>query len=103
MLLAVNVSANDPTQPPGWLSGKKASPAKKVEQSKFELQQIMIHPDGNRVVINGQLLKAGDRITGARVAAISKHSVVLIASQKRLTLSLMNNKQVSIVPASGRK
>jgi hypothetical protein len=41
-----------------------------------------------KVVINGKILKKGDRISGYRIEKINKKTVKLRSEQKQITLSL---------------
>ena len=103
MLPSFYCLAADPTQPPGWLSGSSQKSAPAVSKKKLKLQQVLIREDSRLAVINNRLVKAGDRISGARVVEIKPGSVVVKISQKRVVLSLLNNTKMSVNRPESRK
>lgn len=75
--LALPVWAADPTLPP-----PAAAP--------LRLQAILRGQDGARAVINGQTLRVGDRVAGARVLAIGRRTVSVERQGRRFSLSLLS-------------
>lgn len=84
----IKVSANDPMRPPGVeVVTNKKSP---VKQTSFKLQQIKISEESRSAVINGQLVREGDTVSGAKVMKITSDKVVLKYRKKLRFLSLIN-------------
>ena len=82
-------AANDPMKPPQFapVTEKKAAQKK----AGFTLQQIKMSQNGASAVINGNLVKEGDTVSGARVVRITSDKVLLKYRQKLKTLSLLSN------------
>ena len=76
----------DPTRP---LFGASETVNKKVNQT-IKLQSIVNNGQDLTVVINGKLLKVGDRIEQYQLEKINNNSVVLSSPEKRLELSLFS-------------
>lgn len=76
----------DPTRP---LTGASEVVSKKAAQ-RMKLQSIVENGQDLTVVINGKLLKIGDRIEQYQLEKINKNSVVLTSPDKRLELSLFS-------------
>lgn len=87
--LALPVWAADPTLPP-----PAAAPAsvkgKAPAAAPLRLQAILRGQDGVRAVINGQTLRVGDRVAGARVLAIGRRTVSVERQGRRFSLSLLS-------------
>lgn len=88
-LLTSMVYANDPTRPPHWLQAPAQS-APAFNPDKYQLQQIIQHPQRQVAVINGQLLRVGDEIDGARLVRIDATSVQLRVRRAEYRLSLLS-------------
>ncbi len=88
-LLSVVTHANDPTRPPHWMAAPATS-APPFNPANYELQQIIQHPQRQTAVINGQLLRVGDDIDGARLVRIEATSVVLRVRRHDHRLSLLS-------------
>jgi len=92
IVLAVSASdvafAGDPMRPPQFAPAEEK---KAPTRSSFELQQITVSKQQSSAVINGQLVKEGDSVSGARVLRITSDKVVLKYRQKLKTLSLLSN------------
>lgn len=88
--LALPVWAADPTLPPPAVAPAsvqgKAAPA----AAPLRLQAILRGQDGARAVINGQTLRVGDRVAGARVLAIGRRTVSVERQGRRFSLSLLS-------------
>lgn len=80
--------ANDPTRPPGM--GGVVSTQEAPKKTSFTLQQIKVSADSRSAVINGQLVKEGDSVAGAKVMKITSDKVVLKYRKKLRFLSLIN-------------
>lgn len=94
--------ASDPTRPPAWMQ-QAPSVVPAVSQANFNLQQVLVRDDQRLAVINGELLREGQRISGAQVIEIKAAEVVLKTSQKRFVVSLLNNTRVIRETAGSRK
>jgi hypothetical protein len=57
-------------------------------QPVFKLQGIFVHTASSVAMINGKTVQTGDRISGARVAKISKDSVTLDWNGKTILLQM---------------
>ena len=80
----------DPTQPPpeARLSAPGAEATAPVHSGP-QLQSVLIGTRGREVaVIDGQLLRKGDKIDGAQLVRISKNQVVLQHGRERRVLTL---------------
>jgi MSHA biogenesis protein MshK len=85
-LCAVAQAALDPTQPPAEVftaSASASAPAAPV------LQSIVRGGRQSLAVINGQTLKVGDELDGAKLRAIYAHSVVLERQGQQQVLRLV--------------
>ena len=82
-------AASDPMKPPQFAPTIEKKAAKK--KASFTLQQIKMSQNGASAVINGNLVKEGDTVSGARVVRITSDKVVLKYRQKLKTLSLLSN------------
>lgn len=80
----------DPTRPPGW--GAPARTA--VTAIPLQLQQITHRAIGTSAVINGQLVRVGDQVDGARVVSILPDHVVVEVQKQRRKLTLSTIKDV---------
>lgn len=76
----------DPTRP--FSGGSEA--VNKIAVQRMKLQSIVENGQDLTVVINGKLLKVGDRIEQYQLEKINKNSVVLTSADKRLELSLFS-------------
>lgn len=86
---SVMVMASDPTRPPHWMQ-VPSQQAPVFNPSRYELQQVIQHPQRQRAVINGQLLRVGDDIDGARLVRIDATSVLLRVRRNEYRLSLLS-------------
>lgn len=85
---AVSAYAGDPTRPPGL--GSFESKKEPVKRTSFKLQQIKISAGSRSAVINGQIVREGDSVSGAEVLKITSDKVVLKYRKKLRFLSLIN-------------
>ncbi|HHJ13381.1 MAG TPA: hypothetical protein ENJ79_03265 [Gammaproteobacteria bacterium] len=86
LLLALSGKAlaiGDPTRP--------TDPARyfgQAGQARWVLQSILLSGQRRIAIINGERVRVGDRLRGARVMRIEPRSVVLETARRRLTLQL---------------
>ncbi|GHE99095.1 hypothetical protein [Thalassotalea profundi] len=76
----------DPTRP---LSGSSTVAYHHVK-STMQLQSIVDNGEHSTVIINGKVLKVGDRIEQYQLKQINKKNVVLSSPDKHLELSLFS-------------
>ena len=88
-------SLNDPTRPPVSVTAPSAPPGQAGQLAPVagvpEVQSILVslRPGGRRVaVINGKMLRQGDRIDGAVLESIQPTHVVLRRGSQRQILKL---------------
>ena len=81
--------AADPTQPPRQPLPAAAGPSAPAPEP-LHLQAILRSDNTASAVINGQTLRVGERIAGARVVAIGARSVSIERQGKRSTLHLLS-------------
>lgn len=87
LLVPASALALDPTQPPRALA-----PAIGITgdaQVPLRLQAIVRTPHAAQAVINGQSLRVGERVDGARVVAINPRSVLIERQGRRELLKLV--------------
>jgi MSHA biogenesis protein MshK len=82
--MSSHAKENDPTKP----FQSNYSIQKKKYRTALKLQSILHGNHQAKVVINGKILKKGDRISGYRIEKINKKTVKLRSEQKQITLSL---------------
>lgn len=75
----------DPTRP---LIGASTNSSKTVQKNELILQSIISGNEDKRVIINGKLLKEGQRINQYTLLKINDNNVMLSSSEKQLKLSL---------------
>ncbi len=93
--LAQAQSGIDPTRPPAVMTAPVMAPggyvAPRIERAQPLLQSILVsrRPGGRRVaVIDGKIVRQGERVGGATVVAIGTYEVVLRRGSKTETLKL---------------
>jgi MSHA biogenesis protein MshK len=79
------VLALDPTQPP---TGRLAADAPAEAAASLHLQAILRGPGRASAVINGNILRVGDRVGDARILAVHRHAVVIDREGKQQELHL---------------
>ncbi|WP_221800011.1 general secretion pathway protein GspB [Oceanobacter mangrovi] len=85
--------ADDPTRPPAWLGIAAPKPEMKaIPAPRMQLQQLLLGPVAV-AVINGEVVRSGDRIAGYRVRQIDATGVVLVSASGTRTLQ-MNSRDV---------
>jgi MSHA biogenesis protein MshK len=83
-LAAAPASIPDPTQPAGIPAAADAD----VEEREVELTSILVSGDRRIAVINGQLVREGERVDGIAVRRIEPHAVQLDGADGAFTLRL---------------
>lgn len=79
----------DPMAPPGFFKEVKKSKNKTVKaKTRYVLNQIMVGPNGNRAMINDQVVTSGSYVKSAKVIKVESNKVVLVQSGKRIVLVL---------------
>ncbi len=82
---------DDPTRPPEGLSVRTTTTdATGAAAPVFDLQSVLVSPGRRVAVINGQTLRPGDRIDGARITTITRNTVHLDTAQGPVTLELLD-------------
>ncbi len=76
LLISPADAAQDPTQPPGWVSGPAAP-----SRSHGELQSILVEGSNRQAVIGGEIYREGDRLGGSRIIRIQRDGVALSNGQ----------------------
>ncbi|ADN77676.1 hypothetical protein Fbal_3478 [Ferrimonas balearica DSM 9799] len=69
-------AAQDPTQPPTWLSGPAAQ-----SRPSGELQSILVEGNKRQAVIGGQIYREGDQFGASRITQIRRDGVELSNGQ----------------------
>lgn len=84
LVLPALAAENDPTRPIDYKPATRAV----GNVSGLTLQSLLIAQQRKHAVINGQRVKEGDRVSGAKVLQITAEGVVVEHSGKRRTLKL---------------
>jgi hypothetical protein len=79
--------SSDPTKPLGFVANSTAS---KVKHNELTLQTIVESGEAKRVVINGQLLKVGDKIRQYQLSEITSSYALLSSPEKDLKLLMFS-------------
>ncbi|TVS11983.1 MAG: hypothetical protein EA419_06450 [Wenzhouxiangella sp.] len=93
-------AADDPTRPPtaaeirAWL-GEAGT---ETSDTDWRLQSILTSPQRRLAIINGQRLKAGDRVDSAEVISIEPDHVVLAHRGREIILSLGHRRSSPVQP-----
>jgi hypothetical protein len=82
----VAAQQTDPTRP----FGDQATRYVGDKTPAFVLQSIMSKADNQTVVINGEIMKLGDKIKGFELISINPKGVILASSQRKMELSLFS-------------
>lgn len=88
ILLSTVVLASDPTQPEVQLVVADAAAEKTVAPSLPKLSMIRSQGSRQQALINGQWLKAGEKIGAYQVRSISASQVTLVQGDRSLVLNL---------------
>ncbi|CAM5220682.1 hypothetical protein [Alishewanella longhuensis] len=80
----------DPTRPP-TLAGAGVNAGTERAEQALMLQLIIKNADGYRAMLNGQMVKAGDRLAAYRVLNITAERVVLVSENGQIQLTINNN------------
>ncbi|WP_313089164.1 Type II secretory pathway component [Pseudomonas sp.] len=85
LMSIATAQAADPTLPP---AGRATPDASTPAAAPLRLQAILRGPLQTRAVINGQSVKAGDRLGEIRILAVQAHAVIVDNQGQRQTLRL---------------
>lgn len=83
---AASADLNDPTRPSYVLQ----SPGAQAAPTSLRVSAVFISGDRRIAVINGQRVRVGDEVAGARVSAIAKNKVTLVRGERTFDVSLLN-------------
>lgn len=98
VLAPQTVNAGDPTRPPGK---RMVAPSTSAAAAKApRLTSIVISPARRHAVIDGTVVRVGDRVGSARVVDIELQGVHLQGSGDEFTLRL-TRKRVKRAPGTG--
>jgi MSHA biogenesis protein MshK len=81
----------DPTRPPASVYHPASAAGAESEPAAPELQSVLVAPQagGRRVaVINGQMLRVGDKFNGAVLANVTDTEAVLVQGRQKQVLKL---------------
>jgi MSHA biogenesis protein MshK len=78
----------DPMRPPATPAPSPAEGAADAEKAAARLQSVLISPARRVAVIDGRVVRLGERVGDARLVAISESQVVLQRANGRETLKL---------------
>jgi MSHA biogenesis protein MshK len=73
----------DPTRPADYVDTGVES------VSALELNAVMISPNRKIAIINGQIVKIGDEVSGSKVTSIEQNYVELEGADTKMTLFLL--------------
>ncbi|EJI85696.1 MAG: hypothetical protein ACK4GU_05955 [Alishewanella aestuarii] len=90
LLLALPLQA-DPTRPPATVQAQQQG-AQSMAAPGPRLELIIETANGYQAMLNGNLVKAGDRFGHYRVQSITAERVVLVGDSGQLQLSINNKK-----------
>lgn len=91
---------SDPTRPPNR-QPVRVQKAPVTGPSDWRLTMIRISPRERVAVVNGRVVRPGDRIKGARVVAVGPEAVVLESDGRRHRVGLVGRSVKRRVAASG--
>ena len=89
----------DPLQPPGWDAPAHAAP---FDAGRWQLSSTLLAQGRRVAIINGQPVRAGDHVDGARVLAIEAGGVRLDYRGHRFTIQ-RNGAQVRLRAHGGEE
>ena len=77
-----------PAAPPSPAARRTSAASVASLQKKLRLSAIMRGPEGNAALINGDLLREGQTILGAKILSIGRHQVELESDGQRFTIRM---------------
>lgn len=89
MLLSAGAQAEtlpDPTRPPAELGASATTPGAALTEEV--LQSVILSPGRHAAIINGQLVRVGERYGEAKLVAVSEGQAILKGAQGRRVLNL---------------
>ncbi|MCF6283481.1 MAG: general secretion pathway protein GspB [Candidatus Polarisedimenticolaceae bacterium] len=91
---------DDPTRPPRAGKEQQIESAEKVAVAAtkkiWSLESVLIAQKRQIAVINGEIVKRGDRVNGARVVSIKKSGVTLYKKGKYFKLLLVSKSKTRL-------
>lgn len=92
ILLSFNsVASQDPTAPLGWQKPKQNNTTQVKRVSVPILQSIVCEDvTGCRAILNGQVVVAGEQVSGFKVSQIQPEVVTLVGGGKQWNLNLFS-------------
>lgn len=87
---AVAGEVKDPTRPPS-LTPAVAPAAAPSATRPWRLSSVLISPDRRVAVIDGNVLRLGERIDGAELVEIQSHAVKLRRGERFFTIDMSAN------------
>ncbi len=87
-VVALATELKDPTRPPGARTGNPTSTT--VALSRLQLQQVVSGGQKASALINGELVRVGDKVRGYQVVAIAPRMVTLRRAGKTYWLKMFD-------------
>lgn len=82
-------SLPDPTRPADYSEVTEVITQSPQEQINWNVRAIRTSDTGRNAIVNGKLVKVGDKIDSATILAITSNTVVLSHDSKQLVLKLI--------------
>lgn len=94
---AAAAALSDPTRPPDYGVSRVIIQQPEKRETEFNLTAIRIDEDFRSIILNGKLLKEGEKVNSAKVLEIHPSHVVLEHKNERLVVRLFEglNKKTS--------
>ena len=89
MVSSVSGDMGDPTAPIVFGTKVTAAPIKKVVAVDYKLTEILIAEDRRLAVINGEIVREGDKLLGGRVLRIYSNKVQIRKKGKNINIKLL--------------
>lgn len=90
----------DPTRPADYLARVEAPANQDSSAANFTLTGIRIDAEDRTAIVNGNLIRVGDTVAGAKLLEIDAAAVVLQYERKRLMLRLFDRVPKTLVQDS---
>lgn len=92
----------DPTRPADFTGQSAIKTEIPREFLNWHVRAIRLSASGKNAIVNGRLVRVGDKIDSAKIVAITSNTVVLSHDRKRVTLKLLPE-DVKVKAISGTK
>ena len=86
---AADVSLPDPTRPYAFATAIEVDQGVGAAAMQWRLSGIRIREGERSAILNGQVVKAGDRLGGAMVVEINPAAVVLMQDSQKIVVKLV--------------